>query len=129
MIDHATEVLPLEAVGLLGGADCEAKRRISLPNALGTKRFLADPYAQFLAFRQLSAEGLSPLAIYHSHPGGGVRLSDEDIFFAARLPYLQLVIAIDRKHNPAVEIAAYLVQGQTIKNAILEVVLEETKWP
>ena len=121
MIDHAAEVMPLEAVGLLAGVDGKVCQRIALPNVLGLKRFLVDPYAQFQALRQLSSAGLEPLAVYHSHPGGGVQLSAEDISFATHLPYLQLVIAIGRTHNPAVEIAAYAVAASTIEKVAVEI--------
>jgi proteasome lid subunit RPN8/RPN11 len=122
MIGHAALALPAEAVGLLGGSDGQVRRRIPLPNVLGAKCFLADPYAQFQALRQFSAEGLVPLAVYHSHPGGGVRPSAVDLLFANRLPYLQLVIAIGRAHNPAVDIAAYAMTEAAIEEVWLEVV-------
>jgi proteasome lid subunit RPN8/RPN11 len=129
MIGHAREVLPLEAVGLLGGAgDGSVRRRISLPNAMqgvmAEKRFMADPYAQFQALRQLSAEGLAPLAVYHSHPGGGTHLSAADVSYARDLPYLHLVIALDRPHDPVVDVAAYRVTGAVIEVAQIEVVDE-----
>jgi proteasome lid subunit RPN8/RPN11 len=121
MIAHAAGAFPLEAVGLLGGAGGEVRHRLPLPNALGRNRFLADPYAQYQALRQLRAAGLEPLAVYHSHPGGGTRLSAEDIDFARRLPYLQLVIAIGRAHDPAVEVAAYAVTETSVEEVGLDV--------
>jgi [CysO sulfur-carrier protein]-S-L-cysteine hydrolase len=122
MVRHATEVMPDEAVGLLGGtADGTVRRWVPLPNLLGSTRFLADPYRQFQALRSLAAEGLTPLAVYHSHPGGGVGLSADDRSFASRLPYLQLVIALG-PHQPTVRIAAYAVSGTSVEQAVLEVV-------
>jgi proteasome lid subunit RPN8/RPN11 len=121
MIRHAIEVLPDEAVGLLGGADREVQTRIPLPNLLGSTQFLADPHAQFLALRQLAAEGREPVAVYHSHPGGGVRPSEEDLAFARRLPYLQLIIALGRAHNPAVEVAAYAMRESALQEVALDV--------
>jgi proteasome lid subunit RPN8/RPN11 len=121
MILHAREDLPMEAVGILGGINGRVQRRIPLPNILGAKHFLADPYAQFQALHQLYNDGLTPLAVYHSHPGGGVLLSAEDLLFASQLPYLQLVIALDRTHNPTIEVAAYLVTSTTMKEVSLVV--------
>lgn len=122
MIAHAAEALPEEAVGLLGGAGEQVRRRLPLPNALGGKQYLAEPYAQFQALRQLAAEGLQVLAVYHSHPGGGLGLSARDILFARHLPYLQLVIAIDRPHNQPVEIAAYAIVGESVEAVQLDVI-------
>lgn len=122
MIVHARKVCPNEAVGLLGGqGDC-IRRCIPLPNALGERHFMADPYAQFRALRELDAGGLQPLAVYHSHPGGGVDLSEDDLRFASRLSYLQLVIALERPHDPAVEIAAWRIVGDAAYATLLDVV-------
>jgi proteasome lid subunit RPN8/RPN11 len=88
---------------------------------LGARAFLVDPYAQFRALRGLRADGLEPLAVYHSHPAGGVRPSDDDLRFARRLPYLQLIIAIGRPHDPAVEMAVYEVTPSAVRAVSLDV--------
>jgi proteasome lid subunit RPN8/RPN11 len=124
MIAHAGEAIPHEAVGLLGGVDGTVRRRVPLPNLLGVGAFLVDPYAQFRALRALRADGLEPLAIYHSHPAGGVRPSGDDLRFASRLPYVQLIVAIARPHDPAVEIAAYDVTPTAVRAVALAVTPE-----
>jgi proteasome lid subunit RPN8/RPN11 len=122
MIAHATSTFPDEAVGLLGGIGGDVRRHVALPNMFCGKRFLADPFAQFTALRQFATEGLEPLAVYHSHPRGGVTLSHLDLHFANRLPYLQLVIAIGRTHTSDVEIAAYAVDQDGATAVTLEVI-------
>jgi proteasome lid subunit RPN8/RPN11 len=122
MIAHAVEALPAEAVGLLGGRGNRVDRHMPLPNLLGDRRFLADPYAQFRALRLLRAEGLEPLAVYHSHPGGGVTLSATDLLFARRLPFVQVVIAIGRSLDPVVEVAAYAVADTRVESVELELI-------
>lgn len=112
----------MEAVGLLGGVADQVRLQIRLPNLLGQKSFLADPYAQFKALRQLSEEGFVPLAVYHSHPQGGVELSLEDLSFCRRVPYVQLVIALARRHNPAIEVAGYEMAESGVKPVLLELV-------
>jgi proteasome lid subunit RPN8/RPN11 len=101
MMEHARQSLPDEAVGLLGGlllgSTAEVKRVFPLPNLLGSRAFLADPYAQYQAERLLAEEDIVPLAVYHSHPGGGVQLSPTDHAFAVRRPLLQVVIALARE--------------------------------
>jgi proteasome lid subunit RPN8/RPN11 len=87
--------LPDEAVGLLAGAEGRITAVIPLPNIAPTGQFLADPYAQYQAERQLQEEGMHLLAIYHSHPAGGTQLSPLDIKFAKERPCLQVVIALD----------------------------------
>jgi proteasome lid subunit RPN8/RPN11 len=50
------------------------------------RSFLADPYSQYRALQRLRAGKLTLLAIYHSHPGGGVVPSAEDLAHAQSWP-------------------------------------------
>ena len=110
MMQHAQRAAPMEAVGLLGGKENgRASALIPLTNVAGPKAFLADPFGQFQAERRLAQDGLHLLAIYHSHPGGGVMLSDADKEFARRWPCAQIVIAVDRPDAYPSEIRAYRV--------------------
>ena len=111
LLDHAREALPNEAVGLLGGRkDGRVQAVIPLPNLAGPRAFFADPWAQFQAERALEQAGHALLAIYHSHPGGGVELSSADHAFAAqRLAHVGIALA--RPHRPGVEVRAYSVSG------------------
>lgn len=109
---HAREAMPAEAVGVIGGTARAARLAIPLPNvagpATGSRAFLADPRAQFLAERRLTAAGLRITAIYHSHPGGGAVLSAADRDLAASWPgVLHVVVAVDRPGGRPDEIRAY----------------------
>src|SRR5262249_8896906 len=86
MFSHAKAAQPQEAVGLLGGTpDGRARCVLQLPNlATSDKQFIADPFAQFCALQRLKSEQLELLGIYHSHPGGGVEPSREDLNHAKR---------------------------------------------
>src|SRR5205809_4868953 len=88
ILSHIQMEQPREAVGLLGGS-VEGEVSIVLPLrniALGNKVFLADPFEQFRALRKLQDEDLKLLAIYHSHPGGGVDPSQNDLDYASHWP-------------------------------------------
>jgi proteasome lid subunit RPN8/RPN11 len=112
IVEHARRALPAEAVGLLGGdANGRATVAVPLPNLAGARAFVADPFVQFNAERGLRQAGLSLLAIYHSHPGGGARLSAADRAFAERRPIAQVVLALDCPRHPGEEIRAYRVEG------------------
>jgi len=123
MIAHAAEVFPSEAIGLLGGVERRLQRGIPIRNVADSWHYLADPFEQFQALRQFHKENLEPLAVYHSHPYGGTELSAEDIYHARQLPYFQLVIAIGRPHNPAIEISAYKIIDETVKRVAMQVVV------
>ena len=109
VIAHAEGVAPAEAVGLLGGRDGLATAAFPLPNLGGFRTFLAEPYAQYQAEKAMRLAGLRPLAVYHSHPGGGVHLSALDIAFASNSGLIQVVIAFGRACRSGVEIRAFRV--------------------
>jgi [CysO sulfur-carrier protein]-S-L-cysteine hydrolase len=105
----------MEAVGVLGGyASGRVMVAIPLPNLAGPKAFLADPLAQFQAERTLRQAGLTLLSIYHSHPGGGVQLSEVDRAFVAHWSIVHVVIALARWHRPDEEMRAYRVNQGTV---------------
>jgi len=99
---HARSTWPREAVGLVGGvAAGVAQEVIALTNlATGSGRFFADPYEQFCALRRFEAEGLQPLAIYHSHPAGALEPSALDVDHGRRWQCLHLIVAVGRPDLP-----------------------------
>ena len=96
VLSHARTALPKEAVGLMGGSAIgEVSLVLPLPNiAAGNRSFIADPFAQFCALQRLQDESLELLAIYHSHPDGGVDPSQDDLAYARRWSCVHLIIAV-----------------------------------
>ncbi|MDM7323539.1 MAG: M67 family metallopeptidase [Thermus sp.] len=87
---HLLREAPKEGVGLWGGRR-EVERVIPLPNAHPQPlvAYVAEPLALLRALKELEKEGLSLLAIYHSHPGGPAFPSPTDICEARwRVPYV-----------------------------------------
>lgn len=79
MVDHATQNLPEEACGLIGGVAGEARLVIPVTNSLHSAvRFRMEPHEQLRAFQRFETEGLELLAIYHSHPAGPPTPSETD---------------------------------------------------
>jgi proteasome lid subunit RPN8/RPN11 len=116
MVKHAQRELPREAVGLVGGRDSSrAVAVLPLVNRVARHAFFADPYAQYLAEKWLSANGLSAIAVYHSHPFGGTSLSATDLHFARNSQLVQIVIAVADRRTVA-ELKAYrIVDGIPIR--------------
>lgn len=97
ILEHTRATAPNEAVGLIGGhSDGHAVVVIPLPNLAGERAFLADPHAQFLAERRIAGAGLEIIAIYHSHPGGGLGFSAADRSFASPWACTHIVIVPGR---------------------------------
>jgi [CysO sulfur-carrier protein]-S-L-cysteine hydrolase len=112
MVQHARQADPMEAVGILGGLPPgQVVEVIPLENLAGPDHFLADPYEQYRAERDLRSAGLTPLAVYHSHPAGGVALSALDVRFAAGFDLIQVVIALNRPGRAAVDLKAFRLRG------------------
>lgn len=79
MVDHATQCLPEEACGLIGGVEGEARLIVPVTNSLHSAvRFRMEPHEQLRAFQRFEIEGLELLAIYHSHPTGPPTPSETD---------------------------------------------------
>src|SRR5688572_5649318 len=96
VLTHARESRPREAVGLLGGRST-GKVELALPLvnvAHDARAFVADPYSQYCALQRIEAEHLHLLAIYHSHPGGGVDPSAEDLAYARPWSCAHIVVAL-----------------------------------
>jgi proteasome lid subunit RPN8/RPN11 len=99
MITDCIERRPSEAIGLLGGADRKLVRVcLPLTNVFAGPRYWADPFSQWRALQELKRVGLIPIAVYHSHPEGGVTLSAEDRKYARDLALAQVVVSVRHQH-------------------------------
>lgn len=113
VVFHAKRTQPREAVGILGGtAEGWITSAFALPNiAEGARNFLADPFAQYCALQQLKSVGSNLLAIYHSHPGGGVDPSEEDLEYAKNWPCAHLIISLGPHEDPCHRLRAFRCAG------------------
>lgn len=129
ILTHATESRPREAVGLLGGhLTGEVDLALPLVNvAPGERAFIADPHSQYSALRRIEAENLNVLAIYHSHPGGGVDPSAADLAYARKWPCAHLVVALQEGAVHGDRLRAFRFdQRGAIENVEIEVIV---RWP
>jgi proteasome lid subunit RPN8/RPN11 len=77
---HASEGLPNEACGYLGGKDGVVTTFYPMTNIdESPEHFSFDPKEQFAVVKEARSKQEDLLAVYHSHPETPARLSEEDI--------------------------------------------------
>lgn len=83
LVSGLRAALPAEGCGLAAGRSGAIERLYPLPNAAASgSRYEADAAAQLRAYEAMTAEGLEPVAVYHSHPASPARPSATDIALA-----------------------------------------------
>lgn len=83
ILEHLREGAPLEACGILAGKGSQVTRVLPMRNAAASRvRFEIDPLEQLEVMKQLRAEGLDIVAIFHSHPDTAAYPSATDIQYA-----------------------------------------------
>jgi proteasome lid subunit RPN8/RPN11 len=112
MIAAASRALPREAVGFLAGNGDSVESLVPLEHIGDDRRFLVTPQSQFLAERKIRQRKQKVLALFHSHPDGGTALSPEDIAFAARQPWVQVVLAFPPDKPSAYRLGVWQVQAR-----------------
>lgn len=95
LISHAREGFPLEVCGILGGAEGRVSKVYRMTNTdASNEHFMMDPKEQFSVVKDLRANGLTMLAIYHSHPETPARPSEEDIKLALTPDVSYLIVSL-----------------------------------
>jgi len=115
MIHHLQSALPLEACGLLAGTDDLIRRRYEVDNILrSSTAYEMDPEQQVQAMLDIEEQGLSLLAIYHSHPHGPAFPSETDVAQAYFPEAVYLIISLKDVSRPIVR-AFRLGEGPIIE--------------
>lgn len=94
IVAHVESCLPEEACGFLGGTGEDVSVILPVENMLHSRvRFQMAPEGQLRGMTWLEREGLSMVAIYHSHPNGPSGLSGTDLKDAAYPESALLVVS------------------------------------
>ncbi|GFO53820.1 Mov34/MPN/PAD-1 family protein [Geomonas sp. Red276] len=103
MIGHARGGFPLEVCGILGGSDGAVSRLYRMTNTdASSEHYMMEPREQFEVVRDLRANSLTMLSIYHSHPQSAAWPSAEDIRLAATPDVSHVIISLSEADNPQV---------------------------
>jgi len=83
MISHCKETYPLEACGILAGRDGIAEKVYRMTNIEQSGiSYQMEPGEQFIVMKEMRAQSLDMVAIYHSHPLAGAYPSPRDLRLA-----------------------------------------------
>jgi len=114
MIVHANACYPEEACGFLAGTGSLASRFYPIKNVLQSiVAFEMEPQQQIEALIDIEDDGLSLVAIFHSHPDGPSRPSSTDIVQACYPDSAQVIISLVNRANP--ESRAFIIRSGTVR--------------
>jgi len=95
IVDQARAEAPVEACGMLAGSEGEVSKLYRMTNAdAANDHFMMTPEEQFAVVKDIRAEGLAMLAVYHSHPASPVRPSEEDIRLALTPGVIYVIVSL-----------------------------------
>ncbi|MBF0589731.1 MAG: M67 family metallopeptidase [Magnetococcales bacterium] len=120
VLGHAQRSAPEECVGVLTGEGRRVRGWRPLTNVLAdSRRFMADPAQQLVAFREIRDSGQSVVAIYHSHPTGPAEPSALDLQQAAYPEVLQLIVSL--AEDGRMDLGGFLVQEGRAKSQVITI--------
>jgi proteasome lid subunit RPN8/RPN11 len=112
LIAHAKRDFPLEACGILGGADGVVSEQYPMANSdQSNEHFTMEPKEQFAVIKELRAKGKAMLAIYHSHPETPARPSAEDIKLALTPDVSHVIVSLAGANA---DIKVFLIEGGVV---------------
>jgi len=124
MLRQAEAEAPIEACGILAGEDAQVHKLYKMTNAdRSCDHFMMEPEEQFAVVKDIRAEGLEMLAIYHSHPQTPARPSPEDIRLALTPEVVYLILSLQDTNGP--DIKGFFINNIEVTEVAIEIVAEE----
>ena len=119
IVDHAIREAPRECCGIIAGRDGGPERLYETRNvAAGNRLYEIDPRQLIeLEFRELPAENLEIVAIYHSHPESPAYPSATDVELAFWPDTLFLICSLSERDRP--EIRGFRIREGAIQEVAL----------
>jgi proteasome lid subunit RPN8/RPN11 len=112
IIAHARRDFPLEACGILGGADGVVSEHYPMTNTdRSNEHFTMEPREQFAVVKDLRAKGKEMLVVYHSHPESPARPSEEDVRLALTPGVSHLIVSLA---GESPDVRAFRIEGGVV---------------
>ena len=104
MLAHAREGYPNEVCGLIAGKNGLVSRIFRTTNIDESSiSYMMEPAEQFRAFKEMRAEGLELMAIYHSHPTSPAYPSQTDVKLAYYPEATYLIASLQNVGAPVIK--------------------------
>lgn len=104
MIAQARREAPLEACGILSGANQQVANMHEMTNADHSEdHFSLLPEEQFATIKKIRAADETMLAVYHSHPASPARPSEEDIRLAFMPGIIHVILSLLNPDQPEIK--------------------------
>ena len=121
MIEQANEAAPVEACGILAGKENRVEKFYKMVNTDNSNtHFTMLPEEQFKVIKDIRSAGLKMLAIYHSHPETGARLSQEDVRLALTPDVIYVILSLANPGKP--DIKAFEIEAGVVTATPVEIV-------
>ncbi len=105
ILSHCRAVYPHEACGLLAGKGESVEKVYEMTNAdRSNVSYLMEPAEQFRVMREMRDEGMSMVAIYHSHPHSPAYPSPKDVDLAFYADSLYVIVGLDDPERPEIRV-------------------------
>ncbi len=103
MVAHCRAAYPDETCGILTGKGSTVEKIYEMTNVEPSPvSYLMDPKEQFLAMKEMSSEGRSMIAVYHSHPQSPAYPSHKDVSLAFYPDTIYVIISLTDMYKPEI---------------------------
>jgi [CysO sulfur-carrier protein]-S-L-cysteine hydrolase len=120
MVTHCMSCYPNEACGILAGIGNTVTRVYPMINIEPTPvSYLMDSREQFSMMKELRQEGLTMVAIFHSHPQSSAYPSGKDISLAFYQDAVYLIIGLTDPESP--DIKSYTIIDGEVKESFVRI--------
>jgi len=118
MVKHCRACYPNEACGILAGTGNRVTKVYAMSNAEPSPvSYFMEPKEQFRMMKELRLEGLTMLAIFHSHPQSPAYPSVKDVSLAFYQDAVYVIVGLMNQQDPAIK--AYTIIDGVVTESLL----------
>ena len=120
MVTHCRVYYPDEACGILAGTVSKVTKVYPMLNSEPSPvSYFMEPKEQFRVMKELRLEGLTMLAIFHSHPQSPAYPSVKDVDLAFYEDTVYVIISLMNQQEPVIK--AFTIVDGAVKEATFKI--------